>query len=171
MEGREGSAVSFRFWQGWLQAVSAASALFGLLFLIAPGSSLLAGYNQQVTEAFHGASPPGAALDQQRWALAVIGSARLGWSILLLWVTSVPFGRREPWAWRCVALSVGTWAVADSLVSYRAGITLEVVWNAVVVAMVALPLAMTYRAMDGRAGAVERAAAAATATMASPRGR
>ena len=69
----------------------------------------------------------------------------LGWAILLTWVVTVPFGRREPWAWRCIAVSVAAWAVGDSIVSYRAGIHLEVWWNAIVVALVALPLAMTYR--------------------------
>ena len=68
----------------------------------------------------------------------------LGWAILLTWVATVPFGRREPWAWRCIAVSVPAWAAGDSIVSFRAGVRLEVLFNAIVVALVALPLAMTY---------------------------
>lgn len=124
------------------------SALFGLIFLIAPGSRLLAAYNRQVVAAFHGTAAPAAALEQQRWAIAVLGSSILGWSVLLLWVVSVPFGRREPWAWRCVAVSVAAWVMGDSIVSYRAGITLELLWNVVVAVLVALPLAMTWRTMS-----------------------
>jgi hypothetical protein len=77
----------------------------------------------------------------------VLGSAMLGWAILLTWVATVPFERRELWAWWCIAVSVTTWAVGDSIVSYRAGIGLEVLWNGIVVALVALPLAMTYQTM------------------------
>ncbi len=71
----------------------------------------------------------------------------LGWAILMTWVATVPFGRRELWAWWCIGVSVLAWAVGDSVVSYRAGIGLEVLWNAIVVLLVALPLAMTYRMM------------------------
>ena len=137
----------FRFWQRWLQCVSAGSALAGLLFLLAPGATVLAGYNQQVIEAFHGAAPPPAALAQQRWAIAVIGAAMLGWGLLLTWVATVPFGRRELWAWRAIALSVAVWVVGDTVVSYRAGVSLEVLWNAIVVVVIALPLVMTFRSM------------------------
>ena len=144
--------MSFRFWQRWLQGVSVASALFGLLFLVAPDARVLGGYNQQVVGAFHGwpsrgRGGPAAALEHQRWAIAVLGSAMLGWAILLTWVATVPFGRRELWAWWCIGVSVLAWAVGDSIVSYRAGIGLEVLWNAIVVLLVALPLAMTYRTM------------------------
>lgn len=139
--------MSFRFWQRWLQAVSVASALFGLLFLVAPDARALGSYNQQVIEAFHGEAAPAAALEHQRWAIAVLGSAMLGWAILMTWVATVPFGRRELWAWWCIGVSVLAWAVGDSVVSYRAGIGLEVLWNAIVVLLVALPLAMTYRMM------------------------
>jgi hypothetical protein len=148
--------VGFRFWQRWLQASFVTSALLGFLFLVAPGSGVLAGYNRQVVEAFHGAPVPAAALEQQRWAIAVLGSAMLGWSILLFWVATVPFGRREPWAWRSIALSVAAWAIGDSIVSHQAGISLEVLWNAIVVALVALPLAMTYRAVTGKGAGADR---------------
>lgn len=143
--------MSFRFWQRWLQCVSVASGLFGLLFMVAPGARILGGYNQQAVEAFHGAAAPAVALEHQRWAIAILGSAMLGWAILLTWVATVPFGRREPWAWWCIAVSVAAWAAGDSIVSYRAGIQLEVLWNAIVVVLVALPLVMTYRTVEGAA--------------------
>ena len=136
--------IPFRFWQRWLQCVSAAAALFGLVFLLAPDSSLLAGYNRQVVTAFHGDGEASGAVAQQRWAISVIGSSMLGWGILLTWVATVPFGRREPWAWHAMALSVLAWLIGDSIVSYRAGVSLEVLWNAIVAGLVALPLAMTW---------------------------
>src|SRR5688572_14868108 len=138
---------TFRFWQRWLQCVSAVSALLGLVFLLAPASGLLAGYNRQVVEAFHGEGAPAEAFAQQHWAIAVVGSSMLGWGILLTWVTSVPFARREPWAWHAVAVSVLAWVAGDSIVSLRAGVSLEVLFNAIVVVLIALPLAMTYRAV------------------------
>jgi hypothetical protein len=160
--------VSFRFWQRWLQGVCVASALAGLLFVVAPGARVLDGYNRQVVEAFHGSSSQSAeALDHQRFAIAVLGSAMLGWSIVLLWVATVPFGRREAWAWRSIAASVAAWVLGDSIVSYRAGVGLELLWNAIVVVSIALPLAMTYRAVvaagsatapDGLEAAARRAA-------------
>jgi hypothetical protein len=142
--------VSFGFWRRWLQCVSVASGLVGLLFLIRPEARLLGAYNRQVIAAFHDAGGPSAVAHQQ-WAIAVVGSAMLGWSVLMTWVATVPFARRERGAWQAIGLSVVTWAVGDSIVSYRAGIPLEVVFNSVVVALVALPLAMTYRDVFGRA--------------------
>ena len=138
---------SFRFWQRWLQCVSAASALFGLVFVLAPDSSLLAGYNQQVVNAFHGDGAAAGAVAQQRWAISVIGSSMLGWGILLTWVATVPFARREAWAWHAIAWSVLAWIVGDSIVSLRAGVSLEVLFNAIVAVLIALPLAMTWKAM------------------------
>ena len=154
--------MSFRFWQRWLQCVAVGSALFGLAFLTAPGSILLADYNRQVVEAFHGsdatASPQ--ALEQQRWAISVIGAAMLGWAILLVAVASVPFSRREPWAWYSIALSIAAWVATDSVISYRAGVHLEVLFNAAVAILVALPLAMTYGVIVGRGAARPVAGAA-----------
>jgi hypothetical protein len=46
--------VSFRFWQRWLQCVSAASALLGSVFLIAPAAPPLAMTRRAV---FGGAVP------------------------------------------------------------------------------------------------------------------
>jgi hypothetical protein len=147
--------VSFRFWQRWLQCVGVGSGLLGLAFLTAPGSAMLAAYNRQVVEAFHGAeAPPSpAALEQQHWAIAVVGSAMVGWAILLVAVATVPLGRREPWAWYSIALSIAAWAATDSVVSYRAGVYLEVIFNGVVAILVALPLAMTYGAVVTRGAA------------------
>lgn len=137
----------FSFWRRWLQCVSAASALFGLFFLLAPDASVLSGYHQQVIDSFHGEGAPAGALAQQRWAIAVIGSAMLGWGILLTWVATVPFGRRERWAWQAITVSVLAWVAGDSIVSHRAGVSLEVLWNAIAIVLIALPLAMTWRSV------------------------
>jgi hypothetical protein len=152
--------VSFRFWQRWLQCVSAGSALTGLWFLVAPDAMPLGPYNRQVVAAFHD-GPSASAVQHQRWAIAVLGSAMLGWGVLMTWVATVPFGRRERGAWQSIAVSVAAWAAGDSIVSYRAGIALEVVWNSVVVALVALPLAMTYREVFGGAASDRGLTAAA----------
>jgi hypothetical protein len=145
--------VSFRFWQRWLQGVGAGSALFGLFLFFAPSSEMLATYDQHVVEAFHGQAAPPAAFEHQRWALSVIGSSIVGWGLMLLAIATVPFGRREPWAWCMIALSVAAWAALDSFVSDRAGVHLEVLFNGTVAIVVALPLAMTYRAFFRRGAA------------------
>jgi hypothetical protein len=146
---------SFRFWQRWLQCVSAGSALVGLVFLLAPGSGLLAGYNRQVVAAFHGEGAPAAALAQQHWAIAVVGSSMLGWGVLLTWVTTVPFGRRERWSWHAVLVSVLAWVAGDSIVSLRAGVSLELLFNTIVVVLIALPLALTWRSFQPAAASAD----------------
>ena len=152
--------MSFRFWQRWLQCSSAGSALLGLFFLVAPDALPLGPYNRQVVAAFHDGSPA-SAVEHQQWAIAVLGSAMLGWGLLMTWVATAPFGRRERGAWRSIALSVAAWAAGDSIVSYRAGVSLEVLFNGVVVALVALPLAMTYRDVFGGAASDRDTTAAA----------
>jgi hypothetical protein len=74
----------------------------------------------------------------------------VGWGLMLFAVATVPFGRREPWAWYSIALSVALWAATDSFVSYRAGVYFEVFFNGGVAMLVAVPLAMTYRAVVAR---------------------
>ena len=53
------------------------------------------------------------------------------------------------------------WVAGDSIVSFRAGVSLEVLFNAIVVVLIALPLVMTYRTMV-RPGSGPDAACAAT---------
>jgi len=137
--------TSFEFWRRWLVVCAAAAAILGLLFVVAPGSSLLTAYNREVLEAFHREQIPAGAVRQQAWSLAVLGSTILGWGILLAWVAAIPLRRRERWAWRAIAVSVLVWVVTDSIVSYRAGVYLEVLFNGVALALFALPLRMTYR--------------------------
>jgi hypothetical protein len=139
--------MKFAFWQLWLQCVAIASALLGLLFVVAPNARVLDAYNLEVLRAFHADAIPVEAAALHAWSLRVLGSAILGWGILLACVVGVPFRRREPWAWYAVALSVLAWVISDSVVSLRAGVYLEVLFNGVVLALYALPLRMTYREM------------------------
>ena len=148
--------AGFVFWQRWLVTVAAISAAAGLMFVVAPSASLLAGYNLQVLRAFHGDAIPASAMRQQAWSLQLLGTTILGWGLLLTAVTAVPFRRREPWAWYGVAFSVVAWVVPDSILAYRAGIYLEVLWNGVALALFAIPLRMTYREMILRARSAPR---------------
>jgi hypothetical protein len=52
-----------------------------LLFLSAPDAPPLAPYHRQVIVAFHDAAPSSAGA-HQRWAIAVVSSAMLGWGVL-----------------------------------------------------------------------------------------
>jgi hypothetical protein len=139
--------LKFAFWQLWLQCVAIASALLGLLFLVAPNARVLDAYNLEVLRAFHVDAIPVEAAALHGWSLRVLGSTILGWGLLLAFVAGVPFRRREPWAWYAIAISVVVWVVADTVVSFRAGVYLEVLFNGVALALYGLPLRMTYREM------------------------
>ena len=146
--------MKLAFRQVWLQCVAIASALLGLLFVVAPDARLLDAYHLEVLRAFHGGAIPVEAAALHNWSLRVLGTAILGWGLTIAWVVAVPFRRREPWAWYAIALSVLVWVIADSVVSFRAGVYLEVLFNGVALALYGLPLRMTYREMTRRRRAV-----------------
>jgi hypothetical protein len=80
-----------------------------------------------------------------RFANAVLGSVMAGFGSTLAWVTRRAFAVGEPWAWRCVATSVGVWFVLDTGSSAFLGVWPNVVLNLLSVAPFVPPLLFTWR--------------------------
>ena len=68
------------------------------------------------------------------------------WAIALVFVVAVPFARRERWAFWCVLVSAAAWFPIDTFVSWRHGVTVNVVFNLGALAMLLLPLGAAWPA-------------------------
>ncbi len=78
------------------------------------------------------------------WAMAVIGGTIASWAVALLWVVAVPLRGGERWAWWAVATSTLAWFSIDTSLSALHGIGINVLFNLGALAMIGLPLAMTW---------------------------
>jgi hypothetical protein len=83
--------------------------------------------------------------------MGVLGATMASWAVALLFVVVWPFARRERWAWWCVVVSVCSWAPVDTGLSLAHGVTVNAMFNAMALVMLAIPLAATWRIGAGRA--------------------
>ena len=146
MTVREKSDESrFRFWSTWLEYACWAMALFGLL-LVAFDSRAVPGLTEKLGQSFWMTDkiPTGAAR-YHRFVHAVLGSVIVAWGASLAWLTRNAFAKREPWAWRAVASSVGIWAFLDTGSSALLAVWPNVVLNLLSVAPFIPPLWFTRR--------------------------
>jgi hypothetical protein len=146
MAGRKKTEANrFRFWAIWLEYACWAMALFGLL-LVAFDSRALPGLTEQLSQSFWKVDtiPQGAAR-YHRFAHAVLGSVMVAWGSTLAWLTRHAFARREPWAWRVVASSIGIWLFLDTGSSALLEVWPNVVLNLLSVAPFVPPLWATRR--------------------------
>jgi hypothetical protein len=135
----------FRFWSTWLEYACWAMALLGLL-LVAFDSRALPGLTKQLSQSFWLSDKiPAGAARYHRFANAVLGSVMVAWGVTLAWVTRHAFKAREPWAWRCVALSVGIWVFLDTGSSALLEVWPNVVLNLLSVIPFVPPLLLTRR--------------------------
>jgi len=74
-----------------------------------------------------------AALDYQRWAMALSGALTVAWMTTLLFVLRHPFARGERWAWTAVVSSMCVWFVLDSVASVALGFGENVILNVLMV--------------------------------------
>ena len=86
---------------------------------------------------------PENALRFQAWIYGVLGATIAGWGTLIAFWAWYPFRIRERWAWNGLALSVGIWFTADTLISVMFGVVFNVLVNAIALILLVLPLLFT----------------------------
>ena len=141
------SAGMFRFWRAWLLVALAVQALAGYAIAFGYASlSAFAWHREGTAQALWSSSSFPAEVEPFRdFIMGVLGATMVSWAVALIFVVAVPFARRERWAWWCVTISVLSWAPVDTSISLAHGVRVNALFNLMGIAMLAIPLAATWR--------------------------
>ncbi len=135
----------FSFCQKWLTGVGLYLAVFGLILAVFPQSGLMnLVFNDRIDPGFwpDGFLPENAK-NFQAWIYGVLGATVLGWGLLLAFIAYYPFKAKEKWAWNSLAAAIGFWFVVDTPISAMYGVGFNVLFNTLILIVVAVPLALT----------------------------
>jgi hypothetical protein len=136
--------MDFKFWRSWLLAVSALIILFGLFMALLSWSPLFAVFDIPVNGVFWAGSGPDAhAKAFMLWAYGMLGATMAGWGVFLAYIVRHPFSKKEPWSRDCIAIGVSAWFVVDSFMSAYTGAFFNVAINAILFALIAIPLVLS----------------------------
>ena len=139
---------SFSFWRGWLVTVGSILTLFGLALVFFNQSPLFdAVFNNHINPSFW---PSGAISPDivrfQAWIYGVLGATVAGWGAVVVFIARYPFHRRESWARDSIAVGISLWYLADTAVSLYFGVGFNAAFNTIVLILVWVPLALTWKA-------------------------
>jgi len=81
--------------------------------------------------------------------LGIVGAVTVFMGCVIVMLAIGPFKRRDPWAWTTLAVSLAGWYAVDISVAVVAGATILVGFNTAAFALVALPLAATWKRFFG----------------------
>ena len=132
------------FWFRWLYIVILGVMLFGASMVIMPEVardlfSLLFYSSPGEFQARY----PADANEYIIFAHGVLGATMLGWGTTMLLILTGPFRRCERGGWAMLAIPFILWFVADSAFSLYTGFWQNVLLNAVVILLFAIPLGAT----------------------------
>ena len=136
---------TFKFWQKWLLIVGIYLVVFGLYLTFFNQSSVMNFlFNRQIDPNFWETTElPKNALKFQGWIYGVLGAVIAGWGTLIAFWAYYPFKSCEMWAWNGLALGTAIWYCADTAISVIYGVTFNVVFNTVMLLLLATPLLFT----------------------------
>jgi hypothetical protein len=115
------------------------------------GTDVFAPINALIDPVFWSSGPDAADASFRSWVFGAWGATVGGWGLLVAFVAAGPFRRGEPWSWWAIAAGTTLWFVLDTSVSLVHGVGANVALNVVLAALVAVPLAMSYSTVRGRA--------------------
>ena len=134
----------FLFWQRWLFIVSLIVFAFGILMAFLSGTAFFNMFDNQINPIFwKDAEIDRHTADFQHWIYGVLGATMAGWGIILIFISSGPFKKREKWSWNCLAAGFAVWFVFDTAVSAIHHALFNVVFNTILLLIIAIPLACT----------------------------
>lgn len=138
----------FLFWQRWLIIANVITMGVGLLVAFAPESILLSLHNQATERVFfEGNALSPEVLRLKQWLFGIIGGTIVGFHVLMLYIVIYPFRRREYWAFQALWLSLLSWFLIDSGLSWYYGAVHNIVLiNLVALILIGIPLLATSRA-------------------------
>lgn len=139
----------FRFWRNWLLGVSVFITTFGLFMALLNHTILFSFFNTQINPAFWGSIPvPAPAQAFQTWIYGAWGATVMGWGITMIFIAYYPFGQQERWAWKAVLVSVLSWYIIDTTISWLFAVIINVIFNTTILMLVIIPLLLTWQEMS-----------------------
>jgi len=135
----------FHFWRKWLMVVILVMGLFGLVIVVWGPLALPNFFGMALYSPFMGDGMPPLQLNQfDSWIFGVLGATIIGWTVTMGFIVAVPFGRREPWSWWCILVSLLAWYIPDTGISAYHGNLANVMFNTVALGAALLPLVKTW---------------------------
>lgn len=137
--------LSFTFWQKWLYNTSILFACIGVVLAFFNDSIFFSLWNEylQIWLGIEGEMPSNL-LKFKDFILAPLGGTIAGSYILMAFIAKYPFRNREKWAWQAAVLSLLTWFVIDSSISFYHGAYFNIVLiNLFTLVLQGLPLVFT----------------------------
>lgn len=137
--------TKFDFWRKWLLAVGVYLVVFGLYLAFFSRSTLVYYlFSRHIDPVFWPCSEIPSGVEKfQSWIYGVLGSVMAGWGAMITYWAYGPFRTQKSWAWNGLAVSIGIWYTADTLVSASAGVFYNVGFNSLMLLLLVLPLAVT----------------------------
>ncbi|MBI5960690.1 MAG: hypothetical protein HY866_18270 [Chloroflexi bacterium] len=135
----------FDFWQRWLVSISLLIVVFGVMMAVLGGTAAFDIIDNQINTVYWDVEGLDSDTEEfQQWVYGVMGATMAGWGVMMSLVARVPFQRKERWAWRATAYSVGLWFLIDSYVSLStANYFNELAVNVPLLVLIVLPLWFT----------------------------
>ena len=81
----------------------------------------------------------------QQFAYGVLGATCIGWGILMYIIVKYAFAKQQKWAWYALLFSISSWFIFDQVISLKAGVYFNVLFNVVLFLFVSIPLFVTFR--------------------------
>ena len=139
----------FRIWRYWLLGVSVFITAFGLFMALLNHTILFSLFNTQINPTFWGSTPvPAPAQAFQAWIYGAWGATVMGWGITMIFIAYYPYGQQERWAWKAVLVSVLSWYIIDTTISWLFAVIINVIFNTTILILVIIPLLFTLQEMS-----------------------
>ncbi|QXH48947.1 cell division protein [Pseudomonas xanthosomatis] len=137
----------------WLQTITLAHLLGGLLLSWAGSTALFDGYLLSVEQAFWGQAAPTAGHSQQVWWMALFGATLQGYALYMLALIRLADHYRSSAAWGWLMAGLLLWAPQDIAISLQAGMWSHLAVDSLALLVLLPPLFWLYR-HDRRASTV-----------------
>lgn len=121
----------------------AGQILLGHLVAFGLDGPAFAWHQDRVGAALWGDAEYGAEVTAYRgWIQALLGGTMISWAWTMLAIVAIPLRRRERWAVWIIVISTLNWFVIDTGISAAHGVGINVAFNCVALASIALPLGL-----------------------------
>jgi hypothetical protein len=132
-----------QFWQRWLVGVSLILIIGGVLMAFLAQFATLEPLDIPFWE--HESDITDAMRDYQGFSTGLLGALMASWGVMMLAISWIPFKKGELWAWNTLAAATAMWFVIDEGFSLYYGVYFNALGNLVLLVLLVIPLAATYR--------------------------
>jgi hypothetical protein len=135
----------FRLWVAWLKIVGFGLVIFGIIMTFFNATALFGMFNKGIDPVFWGSTISDTrAISFRTWVYGAWGATIAGWGISLLFIVYNAFTRQERWAWFAISGGLVVWYLLDTGMSAYFGVGFNVIFNSLIMGLVAIPLVGSY---------------------------